>query len=87
MSDLTDTLLWLSRNESQNSELEQVNLHEKITTLFNDLNYLLNGKQVNVQLNTDSQAATINTEATACHIVLANLIRNAYQHTQSGIRC
>lgn len=84
MSDLTDTLLWLSRDESQLSAPEQLNLNEKITTLSNELDYLLNGKHVNVHLNTDNQSAIINTEAIACHIVLANLIRNAYQHTQRG---
>ena len=34
-------------------------------------------------LNTQ-QESVITTDATACHIVLTNLIRNAYQHTQFG---
>ncbi|MBB1445157.1 HAMP domain-containing sensor histidine kinase [Pseudoalteromonas sp. SG43-3] len=84
MSDLTETLLWLSRNDDQQSAPEPVNLAEKITTLSNELDYLLNSKQVDVLINTDNQNTTINTEATACHIVLTNLIRNAYQHTQQG---
>jgi signal transduction histidine kinase len=84
MSDLTDTLLWLSRNDEQQSAPEPVNLADKITHLGNELNYLLNSKQVEVLIDTDKQSATINTEATACHIVLTNLIRNAYQHTQQG---
>ena len=84
MSDLTETLLWLSRNDDQQSAPEPVNLAEKITTLSNELDYLLNSKQVDVLINTDNQSTTINTEATACHIVLTNLIRNAYQHTQQG---
>ncbi|MEL0631756.1 HAMP domain-containing sensor histidine kinase [Pseudoalteromonas carrageenovora] len=84
MSDLTETLLWLSRNDDQQSSPEPVNLAVKITTLGNELDYLLNSKQVNVLINTDNQSTTISTEATACHIVLTNLIRNAYQHTQQG---
>lgn len=83
MSDLTDTLLWLSRNEDQQSNPEPVNLSDKITTLSNELNYLLNAKHVEVVLNTQ-QERLITTDATACHIVLTNLIRNAYQHTQAG---
>lgn len=83
MSDLTDTLLWLSRNEEQQSSPEPVNLADKITTLSTELNYLLIAKHVNVALNTQ-QERLITTDATACHIVLTNLIRNAYQHTQAG---
>ena len=83
MSDLTDTLLWLSRNEEQQSSPEPVNLADKITALSTELNYLLIAKHVNVALNTQ-QERLITTDATACHIVLTNLIRNAYQHTQAG---
>jgi len=84
MSDLTNTLLWLSRTEEQHNELEPVNLHEKINILCNDLNYLLNGKQVKVIIKPSNEDLPIITDATACHIVLTNLIRNAFQHTQSG---
>ncbi|MGO2478285.1 MAG: sensor histidine kinase, partial [Pseudoalteromonas sp.] len=83
MSDLTDTLLWLSRNEEQQSSPEPVNIGDKISTLSSELNYLLIAKHVNVALSTQ-QGFVITTDATACHIVLTNLIRNAYQHTQVG---
>tara|TARA_R110000772_G_scaffold73485_10_gene160739 strand:- start:1418 stop:2713 length:1296 start_codon:yes stop_codon:yes gene_type:complete len=82
MSDLTDTLLWLSRNDEQAVSLEPVNLDENISQLCNELGYLLNGKQVEVEIQ--SEKFTLHTAATACHIVLSNLIRNAYQHTQQG---
>lgn len=84
MSDLTNTLLWLSRRDEQKIEPEPVNLHEKINTLCKELDYLLNGKQVKVCISTDDENVTINAEAISCHIVLTNLIRNAYQHTQNG---
>lgn len=84
MSDLTDTLLWLSRDDEQQSADEPINLYDKIVTLSHELNYLLNAKKVKVGISSDSQTNVINTEATACHIVLTNLIRNAYQHTQNG---
>lgn len=82
MSNLTDTLLWLSRNDDQEVSREPINLHEKIKQLCADLDYLLNAK--NVKVNIDSEDFEVNVEATACHIVLSNLIRNAYQHTQHG---
>ncbi|MBQ4832026.1 HAMP domain-containing histidine kinase [Pseudoalteromonas sp. MMG010] len=83
MSDLTDTLLWLSRNEERHNQPESIKLHEKITILSNELTYLLNAKLVDVQICVDEQVEII-TDATACHIVLTNLIRNAFQHTQHG---
>lgn len=82
MSNLTDTLLWLSRNDDQGVTREPIKLDDKIKRLRDELNYLLNGK--NVEVNIDSEECEVNVEATACHIVLSNLIRNAYQHTQHG---
>ncbi|MBQ4797647.1 HAMP domain-containing histidine kinase [Pseudoalteromonas sp. MMG006] len=84
MSDLTNTLLWLSRSDEQQGEIEPVDLSEKITTLSNELGYLLNAKEVTVLISSDQQHSVVSTEPTACHIVLTNLIRNAYQHTQHG---
>ncbi len=85
MSDLTNTLLWLSRRDEQQIESEPVNLSEEINTLCGELDYLLSGKKVKLLINTDDENSIINTEATSCHIVLTNLIRNAYQHTQGGV--
>ncbi|MCR8923813.1 HAMP domain-containing histidine kinase [Dasania sp. GY-MA-18] len=82
MSDLTETLLWLSRNDEQGMPPQPIQLNEKIKQLCGDLDYLLNEKNVEVTL--DCEDYTVNIEATACHIVLSNLIRNAYQHTQQG---
>jgi signal transduction histidine kinase len=84
MSDLTNTLLWLSRRDEQQIEPEPVNLSEEINTLCRELDYLLSGKKVKLLIDTDYENSIINTEATSCHIVLTNLIRNAYQHTQGG---
>lgn len=90
MSDLTETLLWLSRNDEQQTQAEEtttVNLHNEVDQLSTELNYLLNGKDVKVNITDDNQtpsASVINTNGVACHIVLSNLIRNAYQHTQQG---
>jgi len=82
MSDLTETLLWLSRDDEQDMEPEPLALDEKINFLCDELNYLLNNKDVDVDIEVES--FQVNVRATACHIVLSNLIRNAYQHTQYG---
>lgn len=88
MSDLTDTLLWLSRTGDQQDQevvLEPVNLHEKINLLCDELNYLLNSKDVEVTIkNEEHTQNSVEIAAIACHIVLTNLVRNAYQHTQQG---
>ncbi|WP_353369398.1 HAMP domain-containing sensor histidine kinase [Aliiglaciecola sp. NS0011-25] len=82
MTNLTDTFLWLSRNEELNVAPETVKLDEKIRQACCDLNYLLSGKDVEVKVETEE--CEVNTVAVACHIVINNLIRNAYQHTQHG---
>ena len=82
MSDLTETLLWLGHKDDEPIHLEPVKLNEQIQNLSSELAYLLNGKNVEVDLA--CQAYQFDTAATACHIVLSNLIRNAYQHTQHG---
>jgi signal transduction histidine kinase len=82
MSNLTDTLLWLSRNDEQEVSQEPINLHDKIKQLCADLDYLLNAKEVEV--NIESEDFEVKVATTSCHIVLSNLIRNAYQHTQHG---
>ncbi|MEO9944395.1 HAMP domain-containing sensor histidine kinase [Paraglaciecola sp.] len=82
MSNLTDTLLWLSRNEELNVAPEPLNLEKEVQQACVDLEYLLKGK--NVEVTVQSEAHKVDTIAVACHIVINNLIRNAYQHTQEG---
>ncbi|MDU0353810.1 HAMP domain-containing sensor histidine kinase [Paraglaciecola aquimarina] len=83
MGNLTETLLWLSRNEELTIAPESVNLGEKINQACNDLQYLLDGK--NVEVHIECEDADIKVVGVSCHIVLNNLIRNAYQHTQEGL--
>ncbi|WP_028866041.1 sensor histidine kinase [Psychromonas aquimarina] len=82
MGDLTETLLWLSRDNEPPPALQTVKLNQLIEQLVEELNYLLQGKAVTVKLD----CAEFSTELplTVCRIVLANLIRNAFQHTQNG---
>ncbi|QUM76067.1 HAMP domain-containing histidine kinase [Moritella sp. 24] len=83
MSHLTETLLWLSRDESLLLVPESVKLDVQIRQTVEDLSYLLRGKSVCVELNTSEWQVKV--PATACRIVLANLVRNAFQHTYRGV--
>ena len=82
MADLTETLLWLGRNEEAALPKEKVNLKAMVEALSQDLMYLLSGKDVSVQLKLSDCELTL--AKTASEIVIGNVIRNAYQHTQQG---
>lgn len=82
MTDLTETLLWLNRSEGKSLVTENVQLGELTEQLVHDLDYLLEGKCVEVTLSVDTQSFEL--PVTLCRIVLANLLRNAFQHTSDG---
>lgn len=82
MTDLTETLLWLSRQDHDELAVSDIQPGGMLSALVQDLQYLLTGKQVNVELATDEAVCSIS--PTALRIVCGNLIRNAFQHTQSG---
>ena len=82
MADLTETLLWLGRNEEAALPKEKVNLKAMVEALSQDLMYLLSGKDVSVQLQLSDCELTL--AKTASEIVIGNVIRNAYQLTQQG---
>ncbi|MGO1298671.1 MAG: sensor histidine kinase [Vibrio sp.] len=82
MTDLCATLLWLNRREQRELPLTPVNLALMIDNISRDLSYLLRDKPVEVEINV--QEATFPLPSTLCRIVISNLIRNAYQHTQAG---
>jgi len=82
MTNLTNTLLWLSREEPLLAESETLDLQILIETLTAELAYLLNAKAV--QLEVKTAPYTLQLAEIPCRIVLANLIRNAFQHTLEG---
>ncbi|OEF33724.1 sensor histidine kinase [Vibrio splendidus] len=82
MTDLTETLLWLTRQQEKDLPLENVHLGELSQQITHDLTYLLNGKAVVVNLESDDAQCQLPVGLT--RIVLTNLIRNAFQHTGSG---
>lgn len=82
MKDLTETLLWLSREQDSDIPTEQVNISKLIKQLTCELSYLLESKPVTVDIQTNDHLVEI--PLTPCRILIANLVRNAYQHTCSG---
>ena len=83
MGHLTEVLLWLGRDDDAKLDEQDVELDRLVGDIAQELKYLLNGKPVNVLIKLDRYQQKLPT--TVCRIVISNLIRNAYQHTQSGI--
>lgn len=82
MTDLTETLLWLGRDDNSVLPVEETNVKTIVKNLSDDLTYLLAGKDVEVKLNLDD--CTLALPKTVSEIAIGNVIRNAYQHTQYG---
>lgn len=82
MTHLTETLLWLSREDPQELPVTEVDLAALTEQLCEEMRYLLNDKAVSLKLLTGSHRLMI--PETAARIVLGNLIRNAFQHTWEG---
>jgi len=83
MTDLTETLLWLNRQQDKSLPVNSISLGELTHKLADELNYLLKGKKVEVSLECDETILLL--PETLCRIIITNLIRNAFQHTYEGI--
>ncbi|WP_165857756.1 sensor histidine kinase [Marinobacter sp. JSM 1782161] len=82
MKHLTETLLWLSREEPDNLPTRSVALDHLIQELVSEHRYLLRDKDVTLDVQTDP--ATVALPDVAARVVIGNLIRNAFQHTWAG---
>ncbi|OBT15588.1 histidine kinase [Vibrio sp. UCD-FRSSP16_10] len=82
MTDLTETLLWLNRQEDKSLPSTTITLGELVTQIKQELFYVLHGKQVDVFLESDN--TKLDLPLGLCRIVITNLIRNAFQHTTHG---
>ncbi|MDF1693515.1 MAG: HAMP domain-containing sensor histidine kinase [Zhongshania sp.] len=83
MKNLTHTLLWLSRDD-QNESLPKttVQLDQLLNDLVAESRYLMQDKAVQIDVQTQPFSIEIATEP--ARIVLANIIQNAFQHTWEG---
>ncbi|WDD98616.1 sensor histidine kinase [Thalassomonas actiniarum] len=82
MKSMTETLLWLSREGKTEMAVETTALGELVKNTRAELAYLLAGKEVTVEVAVDNSQVAL--AVTPSIIVLSNLIRNAFQHTQQG---
>jgi signal transduction histidine kinase len=82
MQHMTETLLWLSRDEQEPLPTQKIHIGGLIELLVNEMRYLLEDKHVDVDVQTDALICEL--PSAAVRIVLGNLIRNAFQHTWNG---
>ncbi|MEC4727147.1 HAMP domain-containing histidine kinase [Shewanella sp. D64] len=82
LTNLTETMLWLNCSKLENLNREVINLSLLLKEVIEDNRYLLHGKSVSLELNLDDFECL--TYPVALKIVLSNLVRNAFQHTQEG---
>jgi len=82
MSGLTEALLWLNRQENKVLPEQSVSLGELVKQTVDEQEYLLRGKAVNIHLTTDDAEHQL--PEILCRIIIANLVRNALQHTNEG---
>ncbi len=82
MAQLTETLLWIHREKGRETEKHPTNVGSLITHICEDLQYIVESRDVSVKLDVDGDS--IELPETLCSIVISNLIRNAFQHTHHG---
>lgn len=83
MQKLVETLLWSSQETSPNVVVKAVDLVEKLAEITSDLDYLLEGKTIQVKQELPLRLHVTISE-TPWVIVVSNLVKNAFQYTQQG---
>ena len=82
MQHLTETLLWLSKDEIEPLTGQKLQLDRLLQELVDEMTYLLSQKEVQLTLTTDP--CTLFLPEIPARIVLGNLIRNAFQYSWEG---
>lgn len=82
MKNLTETLLWLGREQADSLPVQPVELDRLLRELAEEHRYLLRDKEVALEITTEP--ATLDLPDVAARVVIGNLVRNAYQHTFAG---
>lgn len=82
MKGITETLLWLNRDNKEAIETVMVDVEEMLNQVIGELRYLLSGKAIKISVETISCTKAL--PEAAFRILVANIIRNAFQHTVSG---
>jgi len=82
MIQLSESLLWLARQHGKPISQCDVRPGDLCRELLADMQYLVDSKTTEISM--DDRAGTIRIEKDLFRIVLANLIRNAFQNTSGG---
>ena len=82
MKGITETLLWLSRDEADPLPISELDLAQSVRDITDEMGYLLTDKPVEILLQTEPFHK--NLPAGAVNILMGNIIRNAFQHTKKG---
>ncbi len=82
MATLTNALLWLARESKKPIARENVELVQLFSQLVDEHRYLLQDGEINIEF--EEKFITIFVEKSLLQIVMANLIRNAFQHSGGG---
>lgn len=84
MLQLTETLLWLSRENETAPNLRDVQVNELLDELSEELGYLLRDKSVDILRHYAADLPVLPLPEVPLRIVLSNLLRNAFQYTDEG---
>jgi signal transduction histidine kinase len=82
MNGITEILLWLGREEDYPARYEEVDLSVLVAQIVTEQQFLVEGKNIDLVLKLETHTQYLPKEA--CRILLTNMIRNAFQHTNSG---
>lgn len=83
MMQLSEALLWLARESNKTIPKSDIDAHILCAQLVNDHSYLLQGRDIEIRQHIFTPRLII--EEPLLTVVLANLIRNACQHSSNGI--
>jgi signal transduction histidine kinase len=82
MKGITETLLWLGRDENYPVPFENIDLSGFLSQIIAEQQYLIEGKHIDLALKLEPYTQYLPKEALS--ILLTNQIRNAFQHTDTG---
>ncbi|EEX32405.1 MULTISPECIES: sensor histidine kinase [Vibrio] len=85
MQTLITTLLWMSRNTQTELEASRVNFNHLASEIIESHRYLIESKDISVELDASSDSLQTQVPLALIQIVLNNLVRNAFQHSADGI--
>ncbi|NUW69254.1 sensor histidine kinase [Vibrio coralliilyticus] len=85
MQTLITTLLWMSRNTQTELEASRINFNNLANEIIESHRYLIESKDISVELNASSDSLQTQVPLALIQIVLTNLVRNAFQHSADGI--